>query len=330
MSSQSQTDLCESVCLSEYDVPTLMESLVEVSDKWEEIDIALHLPGHTLIDCRGKNNTLSLNNVLCEWIRSNHPQETTLETLKHALESPLVGRPRVAESMVEILTTAKKALAAKCQDSLLSGVKKLELSENNISDGAAALAKGLKSCNNLQTLELPENNISDGAAALAKGLKSCNNLQTLELPENNISDGAAALVEVKKASNILPILERTENNIGDVGAAALAEIEKASNILPILERTENNIGDVGAAALAEIEKASNILPILERTENNIGDVGAAALAEIEKTSNILPILERTENNIGNVGRGALARIIHFFYWYSHIPSPHEEYFYNTI
>ena len=49
-------------------------------------------------------------------------------------------------------------------------------------DGAVALAEGLKCCTNLQTLNLSSNSIgSDGAVALAEGLKCCTNLQTLDL-----------------------------------------------------------------------------------------------------------------------------------------------------
>ena len=126
MSSQSQTDLCESVFLSECDVPTLMEILVKVSNKWEEIGIALRLPDYIRSDCKSRNNTLSLTNVLCEWIKLNHPPgEITLKKLKLALESPLVGRASVAENMVERFTFYKRPLTTKNQDSFLPEKKQL-------------------------------------------------------------------------------------------------------------------------------------------------------------------------------------------------------------
>jgi len=50
------------------------------------------------------------------------------------------------------------------------------------SEGAAALAEGLKSDTNFPTLDISENHIrSEGAAVLAEGLESCTNLQTLNI-----------------------------------------------------------------------------------------------------------------------------------------------------
>ena len=126
MSSQSQTDICECLNLSESDVPALMDILVVVSEKWEEIGIALSLPGNTRSDCRSRNNTLSLTNVISEWIKFNHHQEEiTLKKLKLALESPIVGRSLVGQHLVERFTASPRPQGSRSQDSFLPEKKQL-------------------------------------------------------------------------------------------------------------------------------------------------------------------------------------------------------------
>ena len=54
-------------------------------------------------------------------------------------------------------------------------------------DGAKALAEGLKHCTNLRTLNVISNSIgTDGTKALAEGLKHCTNLRTLNVISNSI------------------------------------------------------------------------------------------------------------------------------------------------
>ena len=95
------------ICLG--DIPFLMESLATISDKWQEIGIALGLPSHILSDCRGCSNAVSLAHVLSEWIKgSHHPEEINLKTLKVTLESQMVGRSGVAQVMVEKFKETKR------------------------------------------------------------------------------------------------------------------------------------------------------------------------------------------------------------------------------
>ncbi len=63
-------------------------------------------------------------------------------------------------------------------------------------DGAVALAGGLKSCTNLRTLNISYNSVgSEGAVALADGgLKSGTNLQTLNISKNGIGSYCASLI----------------------------------------------------------------------------------------------------------------------------------------
>ena len=101
----------DETCLLEEDVPLLMNCLVKISDKWQEIGIALGLPSHIRSNCRDRSNEVSLTNVLCEWIKgSHHPEEINLKKLKVILESPMVGRSGVAQVMVARFMEAKRPL----------------------------------------------------------------------------------------------------------------------------------------------------------------------------------------------------------------------------
>ena len=105
----SGTAVVDETCLLEEDVPHLMDSLVGISDKWQEIGIVLGLPSHIRSDCRDRSNAVSLTNVLCEWIKLNqHPEEINLKKLKVTLESPMVGRSGVAQVMEARFMEAKR------------------------------------------------------------------------------------------------------------------------------------------------------------------------------------------------------------------------------
>ena len=96
----------DDISLSEDDVPTLMDSLVEVSNKWEEIGIALGLPRHTISECKGSSNAVSMTNILCGWVSCKH-QDITLSKLKLALGSQLVKRSSFAPTMEKMFRDAK-------------------------------------------------------------------------------------------------------------------------------------------------------------------------------------------------------------------------------
>ena len=173
-----------------------------------------------------------------------------------------------------------RALLNEVSYNKLKFIKKIHFQGNNIgAAGAAALADGLKSCNNLQELWLSNNNIgAAGAAALADGLMFCNKLQELWFSGNNIgAEGAAALADGLKSCNNLKELVLSDNNIGGSGAAALADGLKSCNNLQTLALSSNNIGADGAAALADGLKFCNNLQTLVLHNNDIGDDGAAAL-----------------------------------------------------
>ena len=101
---------CGEVYLSEHDIPMLLDSLNDTSDKWEHIGIALHLRQVRINEFRSRRDscTISLNNIFCEWMSST--ENTTLKILVQALATSLVGRS-VSANKLEKEFKAKKAQA---------------------------------------------------------------------------------------------------------------------------------------------------------------------------------------------------------------------------
>ena len=96
----------EDVVLTTRDVNFLTELLTEVRDKWYEIAISLGLPQHEIADCEGKNNKISLFQILGFWIANN--SEPTLKKLTDTLCSEIVARTTAAEKITRIFMEAKR------------------------------------------------------------------------------------------------------------------------------------------------------------------------------------------------------------------------------
>ena len=84
--------------LGKEDIGWLSEVLVKVSHKWEHLGRALALPTHELENCRRIDYMMSLSLVLSCWLSgdTNTSPVATLNNLKQALSSKMVGEGRVA------------------------------------------------------------------------------------------------------------------------------------------------------------------------------------------------------------------------------------------
>ena len=81
---------------------------MKVSDKWEELGIAVGLPRHVISQCKHYRHIVALKNILHEWVTGNYEGTipATLKTLKQKLASQTVGEGRVAHKLkVELLTS---------------------------------------------------------------------------------------------------------------------------------------------------------------------------------------------------------------------------------
>ena len=98
-------------CLSEGDIPYLVESLANGAHKWEEISIALKLPENKREDIRiaGGSSVTKLNKVLQAWVSENFLKPVNLSVLKNALAKSFVGLASLADNLhLEDLLPASK------------------------------------------------------------------------------------------------------------------------------------------------------------------------------------------------------------------------------
>ena len=109
-------------CLTEGDIPDLLESLVNGAHKWEEISIALKLPLSTTEDIRiaAGSSVTKLNKVLHAWVSGNFLKPVNLSVLKNVLAKSLVGLKSLADNLYledPFSESSKSSLDHSCPDS---------------------------------------------------------------------------------------------------------------------------------------------------------------------------------------------------------------------
>jgi Leucine Rich repeat len=150
----------------------------------------------------------------------------------------------------------------------------------------------------------------DGAAALARVLKTNNTLTELNLARNHITnDGARALFSALEVNATLTILNLNCNDIGDQGCMILANALKVNTTLTSLNLYYNQIGDDGTAALANALQVNKTLTRLNLTSNNIGDRGIWALIDAIQVNRTLTYLSIYRYGFKNVAVRALAEAL---------------------
>ena len=96
-------NVCSDIPLTIEDIHWILEVIVKVSHKWEMLGTALPLPIHEIESCRKTDNKVNLKNILSCWL-SGGPSicsVSTLNNLKQALSSEMVGEGRVAQDLEE-------------------------------------------------------------------------------------------------------------------------------------------------------------------------------------------------------------------------------------
>lgn len=156
-----------------------------------------------------------------------------------------VGAVRLAELL------APMSVQAISSNTILS---QIDLSRNTIEDdGAAALARALKTCNILTVISLQGNYIgAGGATALANCLTINTTLTVINLQGNWLgADGATALARALKINATLSDINLQDNNIGSNGAAAIFKALKVNTTLAEIDLRKNSINIAEIAVLME-------------------------------------------------------------------------------
>ena len=89
------------VCLTESDIPVVVELIVSSSHKWEEIGIALGLPEYVRDEFKNDvSNPSKLTRCLTAWISGKYGvKAVTMDNLKAALSSEIDGLPNIAQEL---------------------------------------------------------------------------------------------------------------------------------------------------------------------------------------------------------------------------------------
>ena len=168
----------------------------------------------------------------------------------------------------------------------------VDLGNNHIgSEGAAALAYGLKRCSKLQSLNFIKNDINgDGVKALAIVLEKCHTLEVLHLDYNRFC------VPLKGCVN-LQTLSLEHNKISNMEAKYLIQELMCCSNLKSLNLSKNNICSIGGDALGQALKCWKQLQELNIGNNLISWCNIKKLAEGLKCCTQLKTLNIQNNEM---------------------------------
>lgn len=178
-------------------------------------------------------------------------------------------------------TTAFAAALPRCR-----ALRSLSIhsNSNDVSSGdAGALALGIAlaaSSTALTELSLSHCGLdAEGAAGIAKGLRSNQSLLTLNLNNNKniFNAGFRALGAALTANSTLTNLALSSCGIQAQGAVYLAEGLSSNNALKIMSLDNNPIGNAGFGAIASVLASNKALRTLTVSSCNIGEESMPAL-----------------------------------------------------
>ena len=158
------------IYLTEKDVPDLVELIVSGSHKWEEIGIAIGLPEYKRDECRNGNrsNPSKLTKILTAWLLGGckGTKTTTLDSLKAALASEIVGLPSLAQNLRQFKHHCDATSEFEVSSSEFIPEIVHQSSDTDVTDGKSTLLEVQFSFNGHETYQWSKNNIDlqDGPA----------------------------------------------------------------------------------------------------------------------------------------------------------------------
>ena len=213
-----------------------------------------------------------------------------------------------SESVNEILFRGKKyddsLIRIIARDQTWTELKKLDLSNNGVTDELGAEIGSNLSWINLEDINLSLNNLGPKTGNALSSNNTWKKLKALDLSSNKIGDEVVSLISKNESWTSLKDLDLSSNNISALGAAALSKNTSWMN-LESLGLQKNKIEFEGALALSSNMSWTN-LTTLNLQDNNISDRGVAALSKNVSWVN-LTSLNVAYNNICADGATALSK-----------------------
>ncbi|KAL1921939.1 uncharacterized protein VTP21DRAFT_10581 [Calcarisporiella thermophila] len=181
-----------------------------------------------------------------------------------------------------------------------SGLRRLILNKNNITDVGAHSIGNILAATGLRSLHLAHNKISRvGAIDLGRGLHGATVLRDLNLDGNLIrAEGGLEIGRGLHHCCVLTSLNLTDTLITDEGVATLAEALPSSRLRTLVLH-ECCLGNAGVTTLAAALPTTSTLEHLVLSSNLITDAGIAALAKSLKLNRSLRSINLAFNDLSD-------------------------------
>ena len=141
-------------CLTDKDIPQVVELIESASHKWEEICIMLGLPTNVREECRNAgNNVLKLTKVLTEWISGSYEgaKMATLTNLKIVLASKTVRLAMLGKKLDAFCSMVKVLPNSLC----IECIPQIEIQslDTEVAEGKSTLVEVQTSCDRSESYQ---------------------------------------------------------------------------------------------------------------------------------------------------------------------------------
>jgi len=229
------------------------------------------------------------------------------DRLTRLVQSPLLSHIRELDLSGNELGNRGPILLTKSKH--LGRLEALDLSFNEFGDRGLQLFANSPVCGGLRSLQITDNGRFGvpGLRALAQS-QYLTDLVRLDVSGNSLSDRAVRTLFDESATRTLRQLLLHGNRLGDTGTAAFVEsfvFAKMAEQDRVIDLRRVEMGPTGARALAAARYLATV-EALDLEGNFLGDHGLAALAASEHLTRVR-VLSLRENRISDDGTRALAR-----------------------
>lgn len=194
-------------------------------------------------------------------------------------------------------------------------VSVLDVSYNDIGDGAAAAISDVVLGCGVQVLNLSSNTLTGaGAKILASALASCSELQSLDLSFNTISDeGGVAVAVLAGGHPSLRWLSLRHTDVGIDSIIALSAAIATTRSLQTLDVSDPRLfsrDDDATTHLSRALRVNRSITSLRLSKHRFFDFAATAvLTDCLLDNCVVSHLDLTANSIGGPGAAAIARAL---------------------
>ena len=189
-----------------------------------------------------------------------------------------------------------------------TGLRKLDLSGNTLSEGSQQLMGSLSTNETLHVLSLSRSRLYQNDTVTNMILHPSTRLRKLDLSENRIDNEGAVLLgnQIEETVSLEELILRN-NRIGNVGSQAIGKALGINRSIQVIDLSMNVVGDGGAFHIGNGLAENGTLTTLLLGRNQIGDFGCMTIGHALDADTLcrLEVLHLSRNRIGDVSCRAL-------------------------